>query len=75
MGLGPGGLPAPGPGGEPVPGVGGAISRAHEIVTAPVVVAASSSGCRPSSRICRTAALASLRPRCVSPASQVAARS
>jgi hypothetical protein len=38
-----------------------AISLAHEIVTAPAAVAASSSGWRPSSRICLTAACASLR--------------
>ena len=45
---------------------------AHEIVTAPVAVAASRSGCRPSRRIWRTAALASLRPRRVLAASQAA---
>ena len=39
-----------------------AISRAHEIVSAPAAVAASSDGWRASSRIWRTAALASLGP-------------
>ncbi len=49
-----------------------AISLAHEMVIAPVAVAASSDGCLLSSRICRTAALASLRPRRVLAASQAA---
>src|ERR1700685_1661763 len=49
-----------------------AISRAHEIVRPPAAVAASSSGCLPSRRIWRTAALASLRPRWFLAASQAA---
>ena len=49
-----------------------AISRAHEIVNAPVVVAASSNGWRARRRIWRTAALASFRPRWFFAASHVA---
>ena len=49
-----------------------AISRAHEIVIAPVAVAASRRGWRASRRIWRTAALASLLPRRVLAASHLA---